>query len=94
MKINIIKIWSASLMCDNHKVKTEVVKKLSKDVSGIINETNQRFIIVSSWAVEYWIALYKNEWIDYTTLEKADLAQAWQSELMNMWTREFKTYWL
>ena len=90
-----IKIWSDSLIDENTNLAREdVISKIAEDINYIIRNSNQRFIIITSWSVKYWKAIATTKEMNLNYLTKADFAQMWQVALMNMWNSHLGQYWL
>ncbi len=89
LKINIVKIWSDSLINEEYDVNDEIISNLIFDISEIMRSTNERFIIVSSWAIAKWKAYYKSIDIDYNCYSLAELAAKGQPRLYSRWEDAF-----
>lgn len=78
--INLVKIWSDSINESN-------LIKLLYDINTYEQETKERFIIISSWAVKLWKNKVLEKWWKIESLSTSSLASIWQQYLVQMYDR-------
>jgi len=80
--VNIVKIWSWSINDQN-------IKNLLSDISKIQQKTNDKFLIVTSWAVKEWKEECRKKWISVWNLEKSNLATIGHSKIVDSYRRYY-----
>lgn len=83
-KINLIKIWSDSIVDKKSKsLKLDFIQNILSDIIKIKEQTWESFIILSSWSVAKWISLVD----DSNKYIKSTLSSLWQHRLVWVYDR-------
>jgi len=87
-KINLIKIWSDSIVDKKSKsLKEDIIRKIVEDILYIRKKTGEDFIILSSWAVAKWLSLVEKS----DNYIKSTLSSIWQHRLI--WLYDKLVWW-
>lgn len=78
--INIVKIWSDSINEQN-------IRKLVKDIEIYQDKIDEKFLIISSWAVKLWKNKIIENWWSIENISNSSLASIWQQYLMQMYDK-------
>jgi len=83
-KINLVKIWSDSIVDKKNKqLKEPVIKNIIEDILYLKEKTWEDFMVLSSWAVAKWRSLVKES----SKFLKSTLSSIWQHRLMLLYDR-------
>jgi len=80
--INIVKIGSDSINENN-------LSKLVSDILALDNIWNEKYIIISSWAVKLWRNKVESFWLDSKKYSKSALSSIWQPLLIKAYENLF-----
>ena len=82
--INLVKIWSDSIV-DNwsNTLREDVINKLISDILLLREQTWEKFILLTSWAVAKWKTLVEEPY----KFSKSSLASIWQHRVVWLYDR-------